>query len=168
MSSAVRYPAVGVFADRDGAERAVADLRRAGFREEEVGVLARTPEVERQEGRRADCSTAHAAEGAGVGVLVGASLGGLTAGAGAVPGAAAGGLAGVAGAGALGGVVGALIGLGVPEAEARYYRQELEAGRTLVAVQADGGYEQACAILRPHGGRVGESPLGNAGPGRLS
>lgn len=49
-------------------------------------------------------------------------------------------------------IAGALIGLGIPEEEAKYYEGEVKAGRTLVTVKADGRYDEACALLRRFGG----------------
>jgi hypothetical protein len=46
--------------------------------------------------------------------------------------------------------MGALLGLGIPEEEARQYEGHLRAGRTLVAVQAPARCGEALAILRRH------------------
>ena len=47
--------------------------------------------------------------------------------------------------------VGALVGLGIPEEEAKYYETEVKGGRVLVTVKADGRYDEAYAILRRFG-----------------
>jgi hypothetical protein len=78
-------------------------------------------------------------------------------------------LASAAGAATVGGILGALIGLGVPENEARVYEREFHAGRTLVTVRADGRYDQIRTILRRHGAREMDFPedaekTGSAGP----
>src|SRR5205807_9335680 len=52
---------------------------------------------------------------------------------------------------AAGGLLGVLIGLGIPEEEARYYDREFQAGRTIVTVRADDRYDEAAATLRRHG-----------------
>ena len=52
-----------------------------------------------------------------------------------------------AGAG-IAGLVGALVGAGVPEHEAKYYHDELAAGRTIVTVHAADRASEAVAILR--------------------
>src|SRR5262249_62118247 len=99
------------------------------------------------------------------GRVVGASLGGRVAGAAAGPGGplvASGVLAALLGGAVTGGLVGALIGLGVPEEEARYYQAELEAGRTIVTVTAPERYEEVVQVLRRHGARESESPLGHS------
>jgi len=53
-----------------------------------------------------------------------------------------------------GGILGALIGLNVPEEEARHCAQQFHSGRCLVTVHAGDRYEEAVAILR----RVAERP----------
>lgn len=50
-----------------------------------------------------------------------------------------------------GSIVDELKRLGVPEDEARYYQNELDAGRIIVTVQADGRQEDARAILESNG-----------------
>src|SRR5215218_283492 len=142
-----RSVAVGVFEDRRHAQAAVDDLRRAGFREDQVGVIAR------DEAGRVSTTVETAgtgsmmAEGAATGALAGAGAGALWAlgiAAGVLPaigpviagGVLASVLASAAGGAAVAGIVGALIGLGIPEEEARYYEGEFKAGRTVVTVQA--------------------------------
>ncbi len=44
-----------------------------------------------------------------------------------------------------------LLGAGFPEHEARYYRNEWEAGRTIITVASAGRSREAKAILRRHG-----------------
>jgi uncharacterized protein (TIGR02271 family) len=53
---------------------------------------------------------------------------------------------------AVAGVGGALVGMGVPEDEAKYYESEFKAGRTLVTVQAGNQNAEVEAIMRRHGG----------------
>src|SRR3954470_17240527 len=118
---------VGVFADRHQAERAVEELHRAGFRKEDLGFV--TPDPEGAGEPMPEAGT-HAEEGAITGVVAGAGVGALWAlgiAAGVLPAIGpviAGGLlasilASAAGGAAIAGVVGALIGLGIPEEEAR-------------------------------------------------
>lgn len=151
--SAVRQTAVGVFDKADQADAAIRDLRRLGVSDDQIHLVSGDLEPHR---RIDPASTTDAVQGAGVGMLVGASLGGL---AGLAPGAAAGAVAG--------GLIGAFIGLGVPEEEAAYYQDQFQAGRFIVAVNSDGRYDEAADVLRRHGGRVGESPLSDTGPGVL-
>ncbi len=153
---------VGVFDDRLEADRAVDELRRSGFRDEQIGVAMRhdTGAVTSDGGAATDES--HTGSGAVTGVLTGLGLGAL-AGLGVLSGmipvigpAIAGGTLGIilsnaaVGAG-VGGLVGALVGAGIPEDEAHYYQGEFEAGRTIVTVHADGRADEAMAIFRRHG-----------------
>jgi uncharacterized protein (TIGR02271 family) len=156
-----RSTVVGVFEDRRHADNAVSELRQTGFREDQIGVAGRHAEGETPEATTAEPGT-HWETGAATGALAGAGLGGLV-GLGILAGiipaigpVIAGGtlaaiLANAAGGAALGGLVGALVGAGLPEEEARYYQSELEAGRTLVTVKADGRSDEAASILHRHG-----------------
>src|SRR5690606_25920538 len=94
-----------------------------------------------------------AVSGGLLGGLLGAAAVGLIPGIGAV--LAAGALAAIAGgavAGAgVGGVLGGLIGMGIPEDEARFYEEELKGGRTLVTVRAGDRADDATRILRQFG-----------------
>ena len=161
---------VGVFQDRQQANKAVSELLKAGFRQDQISVAMRHAEGEvgattTAEGATttAEAEGSHAGSGALAGALTGLGLGAL-AGMGVLAGvipvvgpAIAAGTLGVvlsnaaAGAG-IAGLVGALIGTGMPEHEAKYYDQEFEAGRTIVTVTADGQADEATAILRRHGG----------------
>ncbi|HWG42732.1 MAG TPA: general stress protein [Gemmataceae bacterium] len=150
---------VGVFEDRGAAQKAVAELRRVGFHEDQIGVLARE---ERGASARAtgepDTGDSKVAEGAATGVIAGAGVGALwalgivTLGLPAVGPIIAGGifasiLASAAGTAVAGGILGALVGLGVPEEHAKYYESEFQTGRTLVTVKAGEKYREAENIL---------------------
>lgn len=50
-----------------------------------------------------------------------------------------------------GGVLGGLAGMGIPEEEAQYYSSEFQAGRHLVTVRANRGYDEAREILSRRG-----------------
>jgi len=162
MATKQRTTVVGVFEDRNEADRAVADLKAAGFRDDQIGVAMRRMEGEVERTTEADSEDTHAGTGAVTGVLAGLGLGAL-AGLGVLSGvipiigpAIAGGTLGVIlsnaalGAG-VAGLTGALVGAGIPEEEAEYYHKEFEAGRTIVTVNADGRYDDAYAVLRRHG-----------------
>jgi len=159
MTNQQRATVVGVFQDHNQADRAVTELRRAGFREDQIGVAGRHAEaasvVASEEG-------SHAGTGALTGALAGAGLGGLVGLgilAGMIPAVGpviAGGtlaalLANAAGGAALGTLAGSLIGAGIPEDEAKYYHDEFEQGRIIVTVKADGRNDEATAILRNNG-----------------
>jgi hypothetical protein len=147
---------VGVFDERNDAELAARDLREKGFKDEQIGYAWRDDAGKTQQvGNK---SGEMAASGAGTGVVLGGIIGagaallipgvgpvvsgGLlaTALAGAATGAVAGGVAG--------GVSGALVGLGVPEVEAKYYGDQFKEGRTLMTVRADERYNDASDIVR--------------------
>jgi len=155
-STQQRATVVGVFYDRAEAERAVADLKRAGFRANDISVVVkrRDDEVEVSGTPIAAGAATGAAVGAGAAAL--ASLG-MTFG--VIPiigpilavGPLAAALISAAGGAAAGGLVGALAGLGISESEAGYYEGEVKSGRTLVTVKADGRYDEAWTILNRFG-----------------
>jgi uncharacterized protein (TIGR02271 family) len=159
-----RTTVIAVFDDRTQAQRAIAELKRAGFTEKEIGVTTRDGDSGDGRLARASDSETHAKEGAVAGVAAGAGVGalwGLGILAGVLPAigpAIAGGtlaaiLSSAAAGAATAGVAGALIGLGIPEEEANYYDQEFRAGRTVVTVQAQGRQAEARSILQQAGGR---------------
>ena len=140
-----RTTAIAIFDDRFQAQRAIEQLKRAGFTEREIGVTARDMEGH-MDVADGDKKT-HAKEGAIAGVAAGAGVGalwGLGILAGVLPGigtAIAGGtlaaiLSSAAAGAATAGVAGSLIGLGIPEDEANYYDREFQAGRVVVTVDA--------------------------------
>lgn len=159
MNTASRPSVVGVFEDRLQAQRALEELRRAGFDESQLGVVSRG--MIDASGKPVDSVTA-AGEGAVAGALTGAGFGGLW-GIGVAVGllpvlgpVIAGGvlgsiLASAAGAAAVGGIVGALIGMGIPEDEAQFYEGEVHSGRTIVSITAPPRQNEALAILRLYG-----------------
>ena len=137
----------GIYRDRPMVERAVDQLKGAGFRNADISVLfpegggtkvfAVEKETKAPEG---------AATGAGTGAVVGGALGWLVGiGALAIPGlgpfiAAGPIMAALAGAGAgglAGGIAGALIGMGIPEYEANRYEGRIKEGGILLSVHAD-------------------------------
>lgn len=154
---------VGVFANREKAEAALADLQSAGFRTDEIGVVART-----DHGDWSDCSTERlnreyttTADGMTTGAVAGAGFGSLWAlgiAAGALPAigpVVAGGilgsiLASAAAGAAAGGIVGGLLAAGVPEAEAGYYEHEVKSGRVVLTVRSGDRNSEALRILRAH------------------
>jgi hypothetical protein len=154
---------VGVFEDRLQADRAVDALRRAGFRDNQIGVALRFGGGVSDTGDiPATTEESHAGTGAVAGALTGLGLGAL-AGLGVISGvipvigpAIAGGTLGViltnaaAGAG-IGGVAGALIGAGIPEDEAQYYQGEFEEGRAIVTVHPEGRADEVRTILSSYG-----------------
>jgi hypothetical protein len=140
---------IGVFADHRQAERFVDELKLAGFRDDQIGMMRRGPET--GDTPVGDNAVAGALTGTALGALTGAALtAGLIPGVGPmlVGGVLLGILSGATAGAAAGGILGALIDLGVPKEEARRYENEVRAGRTLVVVQAAGRFPEAFAILR--------------------
>lgn len=140
---------LGIVNTYQQAEATVAQLRNAGFVDNDISVLF--PD---QKGTR-DFAHEHstkAPEGAIAGVGAGGAVGGtlgLLAGIGAlaIPGLgpfiAAGpilaALSGAAAGAAVGGITGALIGMGIPEVEAKQYENKIKNGNILMSVHVEDG-----------------------------
>lgn len=142
--------AVGVFQEPAQAHRAIEELHQAGYSDEEIGYLVRATESDETTGASIAIG---AVEGGFVGGLLGAAVALLIPGFGP---AIAGGIlaasfSGAAIGAAAGGILRVLINIGIPEEEARYYQNELEAGRTVITVKAQSGYADALQILRRNG-----------------
>ena len=133
------------------AERIVNQLRAAGFAGDDVSVLfpdkTGTRDFAHEQHTKAPEG---AATGAGTGGLLGGGLGWLVGiGALAIPGVgpfiAAGpimaALAGAAVGAAAGGLTGALVGLGIPEYEAKQYEGKILKGNMLISVHTEDGDE---------------------------
>ena len=166
MTAVIPTTAVGVFHDRQEAEQAVQDLLHAGFRQDQIGVVARHDEpptlpAGAHETKAAAAGITGVVAGGAFGGLLGAVAAGLIPGVGPILGAGllAAAVGGAAAGAAAGGVLGALVGLSIPEEDARYYQAEFESGRTLVTVKADERYNEAVDILRGHGAYGMGSPL---------
>jgi len=139
--------AFGIYSSRTGVENAVDALKDAGYRNSDISVLfpqnAGTKDFAHEKNTKAP-------EGATAGVTGGAVLGGTLGwlagiGALAIPGLgpfiAAGpimaALAGAGVGGAVGGIAGALIGMGIPEYEAKRYEGRVKDGGILLSVHCD-------------------------------
>lgn len=148
---------LGIFNDREKADKAVAELEDEYFNPKDISVIARDHErvIHQKDVSIEDNVTTGAAEGATAGGVIG-GLTGLLVGAGIIslpgigailiggPIAAALGLTGI-GAIAVsaattgliaGGVVGALIGLGLPTEQAKEYERYIREGAILLAIQS--------------------------------
>jgi uncharacterized membrane protein len=161
---------LGVFSERDNAEKAIAALEHEGLDPKEMSVVVQdkhtAEHIEENTG-------AGVAEGAVSGATTGGVIGGIAGlligiGALTIPGigavliggplAAALGLTGAAATtatgamtGALaGGIVGALVGLGIPEETAKQYEEEIKAGGVLLAVPEFAG-SRSREIMEEHG-----------------
>ena len=139
--------AFGIFKSRTQAESCIDDLMSAGFRSDDISVLApdqhTTKELATEKNTKAPEGTA---AGATAGGAIGGTLG-LLAGIGAlaIPGLgpfiAAGpimaALAGLGVGAAAGGLIGALVGMGIPEYEAKRYEGRVRDGGILLSVHCD-------------------------------
>jgi len=158
-STATSKTTVGVFATRAAAEKAVADLRAAGYRDDQIGLVAKNAEGKTV--RTDGTGDTNAAEGAVAGAVAAGgamALGSLAVTFGVIPvigpilavgPLAAALISGAAGA-AAGGIAGALIGWGIPEEDAKYYEGEVNAGRYVVTVES--GDRDAWGVFSKHGG----------------
>ena len=156
---------VAVFREADRAREAIEALKDAGFRGDGINVLmpdrGDVPDL-------ADVTGTETTTGAATGALAGGILGGLSGwlvgiGALAIPGvgafiaagafgtALAAATVGAAVGAGVGVIAGTLIGLGIPKEEAEWYEGEVRSGHTLVAVRADGRYDEAQSLLRRYG-----------------
>ena len=151
----------GLFRARPDAERAVEDLVHYGWSRDDISLLMSDATRGREFGL---AMATKAPEGAATGATIGGVLGAVAAGLVAlgvivVPGlglVAAGPilatLAGLGAGAAAGGLTGALVGLGIPEHEAKFYNEEIERGGILVGVysHSDRG-DQARKLLEAAG-----------------
>jgi uncharacterized membrane protein len=122
---------LGIYGTYSAVERAVETLKDAGFRNTDISVLfpanVGSKDFAHVKGTKAPEG---ATTGGGTGAVVGGALGWL-AGIGALA------LAGGAVGGAVGGFTGALIGLGIPEYEAKRYEGRIQKGGILLSVHSD-------------------------------
>jgi hypothetical protein len=161
----------GIYPSYEAVEGAVDALKSAGFRNTDISVLfpenVGTKDFAHAKGTKAPEG---AATGAASGAIVGGTLGWLTGiGALAIPGLgpfiAAGpimaALAGVGVGGAVGGLTGALVGMGIPEYEAKRYEGRVKKGGILLSVHSDNSdwTKRAKDILE----RTGAEDIASAG-----
>jgi hypothetical protein len=139
--------AFGIYPTRAAAESAVDQLIAAGFSNQDVSVLMADKQGARDFAAEKNTK---APEGATTGGVLGAGVGGtlgLLAGIGAlaIPGVGPliaagpimGALAGMGVGGTVGGLVGLLVGMGIPEYEAKRYEGRVKDGGILVSVHCD-------------------------------
>jgi hypothetical protein len=140
----------GIYPHRASFEYALGALKEQGFRDTDVSVLLQeNPGTKDLATEKATKAPEGAVTGAGSGAVIGGALGWLAAtGVLSVPGLgpllAAGPivatLAGIGVGGTLGGLSGALLGLGMPEYEAKRYQGRIEKGGILLSVHCDNRY----------------------------
>ncbi len=155
--STVTGTVIGVFEDQTKAQQAVAELRRAGYTEDQIGVVS-----QHRDGATTKDSGTKVEEGAAVGLATGAGIGalwGLGILSNVLPGigpAIFGGTLGVimssaAAGAAAAGIGGALAGLGVSDDDAKYYEGEFKSGRTIVTVHGAPNSGEAQTVLTQYG-----------------
>jgi hypothetical protein len=147
-----RSTVVAVFHSHDKAAQAMAQLKDAGFSNDQISLIGK--DTDGKVKKEGDMAGTGAATGAvvGAGAAALASLG-MTFG--VIPvigpvlavGPLAAALISAAGGAAAGGLVGGLVGMGIPEHEARYYEGEVQSGRYLITVNAGNRNDEAWAIL---------------------
>ncbi|MFB3816809.1 MAG: quinol:electron acceptor oxidoreductase subunit ActD [Candidatus Methylomirabilales bacterium] len=143
---------LGIYRSRTDLERGVQALRDAGFSNNDISVLfsegSQTREFAHEKGTKAPEGTA---AGAASGAVIGGTLGWLAGiGSLAIPGVgpfiAAGPImaafAGVGVGGTVGGLTGALVGLGIPEYEAKRYEGRVKEGGILLSVHCSTSDEE--------------------------
>jgi tetrahydromethanopterin S-methyltransferase subunit C len=168
--------AFGIYKTRMQAESAIDALIAAGFRSDDISVLA--PDVDATRELATEKNT-KAPEGVTTGATAGGAIGGtlgLLAGIGAlaIPGVGPfiaagpimGALAGAGAGAAAGGLIGALVGMGIPEYEAKRYEGRVKDGGILVSVHCDDSdwTDKAKDILE----RTGANDVSSAGEKSVS
>ena len=161
MTSTERSTVVGVFENDAQARQAVNELETMGFNAAQVGYAGHGREgVSEEKATDVAGGTATGAVGGGVvGGVLGALAAGLIPGIGPIVGAGilTATLIGAGAGAAAGGLLGGLTGLGVSDEDAKYYEDEFKSGRSLVAVKAEGRYDEVRSRLRELGAQDVES-----------
>ncbi len=159
---------IGVFRSEEFAKEAIAELKRNGFDEREISLIAKDKQEQKNRGdaepeQRLTMEDQNLSEGMFTGSALG-GIAGLLAGAGAllIPGIgpiiAAGPLAafltGVVG----GGLAGGLVDFGIPEERGRYFEERVKKGDILVTLKADDDeIQEIASILENNGAEDVES-----------
>lgn len=161
----------GIYPTYAAVESGVDSLQAAGFRSTDISVLFPENVGTKDFAHQKNTKAPEGATAGGVsGGVIGGALGWLTGiGALAIPGVgpliAAGpivaALAGVGAGAAIGGIAGALVGMGIPEYEAKRYEGRIKSGGILLSVHSDNSdwTKRAKAILQ----RTGAEEVSSAG-----
>jgi len=137
-----------MFPDRDSAERAYQSTTARGYSERDINLAMSDDTRKRYFAEGAETELGNkAAEGAGVGGAVGATLGAIAAAIAAVgtslvipglglviAGPAVAALAGAGAGGVTGGLIGALVGWGIPEERVKHYESGIKKGGIVMGV----------------------------------
>jgi uncharacterized protein (TIGR02271 family) len=162
MTTKTQTSVVGVFHDQAQAQRAVNELKRAGFTDDQIGIIGRDSSGKTTH-TSGDGTDSYAAEGAATGLATGAGIGALW-GLGVIsnvlpaigPAIVGGTIAAILSSAAVGAaaatLAGTLVGMGISKDEAEYYESEFKSGRLLVTVSAAGREAEARKILQSNGG----------------
>ena len=143
---------VGMFNDREDAERAYKDLKDMGYAADEINVIMTTEGKERHftdDKKHAKSEMGNKAlEGTGTGAAIGGITGGIAGAIAAIGtnliipglglvvlGPLAAGLAGAGAGGLTGGIIGALVGAGIPKEKADVFQKGLKEGNIMLAVR---------------------------------
>ena len=144
---------VAVFDTASGAERAISELRRQGFSQEEINIVSKNRTNGQQNGQYEDDITDGALTGSTLG-----GIGGLLIGAGAlaIPGIgpiiAAGPIAGALSGALAGGIAGGLIDWGIPAEASKRYETSVSQGNILAIIKTEQTKApQAKSILNQYG-----------------
>jgi hypothetical protein len=161
----------GLYPSRQAVEEAVDHLRGAGFRSTDISVLFPDNQGTKDFAHEKNTKAPEGATTGGVaGLISGGVLGWLTGiGALTIPGLGAfiaagpivAALAGAGAVGTLGGIIGALVGMDIPEYEARRYEGRIREGGILLSVHCDNSdwVKRAKDILT----QTGAQDIGSAG-----
>jgi len=151
----------GVFATREAADQAIAALKAAGYRDDQIGMIAKdaSGNTTHTDGDGNNYAGTGAAVGMAAGAATGAAIGAGVA-MGVIPvigpvlaiGTLGTVLLNAAGGAAIASLAGALVGYGIPEEDAQYYEGEVKAGRYLVTVNADDRTADVRSVYTKHGG----------------
>lgn len=152
----------GIFKDRSVLDRTVDALKLAGFRNSDISVLMSDSNSTHEFAHKKETKAPEGVTtGATAGVAIGGALGWLAGiGALAIPGIGPfiaagpimGALAGAGVGGVVGGISGALVGMGIPEYEAKRYEGLVKGGGILCSVHTDNSEwaSKAKSILKTH------------------
>lgn len=148
---------IGVFGSEQQAERAVEELRRSGFSDNEISVVGPDSGKHRKQGQNdGGMMGGGLSNGATWGAGIGGAAGLLaTAGALAIPGfgpiIALGPLAGTLTAAAGGGIAGGLVDFGIPEGQSKQYERDVKEGKFLAVLKTDQDAHKAERCLKDQG-----------------
>jgi len=153
QSSVEQTTVVAFFDTPNGADKAVSELRRQGFLQEEINIISKDQSGTPKTGRYEDDITDGALTGSTLG-----GIGGLLAGAGAlvIPGigpiVAAGPIVGALSGALAGGITGGLIDWGIPAEASHRYEASVSQGNILAIIKTDQKkVNQVSSVLKQFG-----------------